>query len=98
MVFLGGNDLQHQYGHTLINIDRLHPSFLRGRERVDVARGITVVAGRRIEMVAAARRWADVFVSSSPLALALAEAALLFREDGIDGGRASLSAKALMLI
>ena len=26
--FLGGNDLQHQYGHTLINIDRLHPSFL----------------------------------------------------------------------
>ena len=96
MVFLGGNDLQHQYGHTLINIDRLHPSFLRGRERVDVARGITVVAGRRIEMVAAARRWADDFVSSSPLALA--EAALSFREDGIDGGRASLSAKALMLI
>ena len=49
-------------------------------------------------MVAAARRWADVFVSSFPLALALVEVALLFREDGIDGGRASLSAKALMLI
>ena len=47
-------------------------------------------------MVAAARRWADDFVSSSPLALALAEAALLFREDGIDGGRASLMVAAAM--
>ena len=47
-------------------------------------------------MVAAARCWADVFVSSFPLALALAEAALLFREDGIDGGRASLMVAAAM--